>query len=333
MSPRSQEPDASEPPQATTAARSDAARFVRTTAVFVALGAAIYAGVYAWSEQVLLSHARTNKFFLLHEAPPTSYDYLVLGASHAAALGYQDMTERLESMTGKRIVNLAIAGGGVRVSRLLYDYALTRHRTGGLLYIVDSFGFYSRQWNEERLQDTRLFLRAPFDSALASSLLRDPVTRSMGVDFALGFSKINNQDRFADDVTPDERSRFTRVYRPVKQIDDQRLEYLYPRTVDQAAFDRYLMEFDALLADAQARGSRVIVVKPPLPERVARRIPHEAAFDARLAEVLGRRGIVVHDFTHVGNDDALFYDTDHLNRAGVLRFFEQSLAPLLAESR
>jgi hypothetical protein len=36
-----------------------------------------------------------------------------------------------------------------------------------------------------------------------------------------------------------------------------------------------------------------------------------------------------HDFTHVGNDDKLFYDTDHLNRDGVLNFFENSLKPLL----
>lgn len=315
------------------ASRSDAARFLRAAAAFVAVGATLYAAVYVWSERVVAAHARTNKFFLVRQAPPTHYDYIVLGTSHAAALGYQDMTARLEALTGKRIVNLAVVGGGVQVSRLLYDYALSRHQTAGLLYVVDSFAFSSRQWNEDRLRDTRLYLRAPFDLSLAVRLLKDPATRAAGVDFALGFSKINNKDRFADDVTAEERTRFTRVYRPVKQIDDQRLQYLYAAAGEPAIVERYLQAFDALLADAQSRGMRVLVVKPPVPERVARRIPGEAAFDARLTARLAARGIPFHDFTHVGNEDALFFDTDHLNRDGVLRFFEQSLAPLLTAGR
>jgi hypothetical protein len=275
-------------------------------------------------------YGRTNKFFVVRSAPPARYDYIVLGASHAAALGYQDMTARLEAMTGKRIMNLALVGGGVRVSRLIYDYFLTRHQTAGLVYVVDSFAFYSTTWNEERLQDTRLFLRAPFDPALAGLLIGDPVTRSIGVDYLVGFSKINNKDRFADDVTPDESSRFTRTYRPVKQVDDQRLAYLYPGHIDAAVLDRYLGEFERLLRDAQGRGISVIVVKPPIPERVSSRLPAEDQFDARLKDIAGRLNVPLHDFTHIGNDDTLYYDTDHLNRAGVLVFFEQSLAPVLS---
>ena len=40
-----------------------------------------------------------------------------------------------------------------------------------------------------------------------------------------------------------------------------------------------------------------------------------------------------HDFTHVGNEEKLFYDTDHLNREGVLNFFEHSLAPILTAKK
>lgn len=304
-------------------------RFVRTAAVFLVIGIALYLGVYVVSERLVYEYAKTNKFYLVKTAPAVKYDYVVLGASHAAALGYQDMTARLEAMTGKRIINLALVGGGIRVSRLIYDYFLARHQAQGLVYVVDSFAFYSRTWNEERLQDTRLFLRAPFDPTLAGLLLRDPVTRSIGVDYLTGFSKINNKDRFADDVTPEERTRFLRPYRPVKQIDDQRLEYLYPAQIDEALTTRYFAEFEALLKDATARGIRVMVVKPPIPERVAARLPGEAQFDARLTALLARLNIPLHDFTHVGNDDKLFYDTDHLNRDGVLGFFEQSLAPVL----
>ena len=230
-------------------------------------------------------------------------------------------------MTGASVINLSVVGGGVRVSRLVFDYFLAGHQASTLVYVVDSFAFYSKQWNEERLQDTRLFLRAPFDPPLASLLLGNPVTRAMAFDYVTGFSKINNRDRFAADVTPEESTRFNRAYRPVRQIDEQRLEYLYPKTIDAAAFDGYLAQFESLIQLAQTRNMRVIVVKPPIPERVARQIPAEDRFDARLKEILERHRVEFHDFTHVGNEEKLFYDTDHLNREGVLNFFEHSLAP------
>src|SRR5262249_35813869 len=131
-------------------------------------------------------------------------------------------------------------------------------------------------------------------------------------------------------VTPEESTRFNRAYRPVKQIDDQRLEDLYPTQIDPTIVQRYLSEFEALLADARSRGIRVIVIKPPIPERLAKVIPGEEAFDAHLAEVVRRQQVAFHDFTHVDNDDKLFYDTDHLNKNGVLNFFEHSLVPVLS---
>jgi hypothetical protein len=308
-------------------------RYLATALVFILIGLMLYAGVYAFSERLVYRHAQTNRFFLVKTAPRTQYDYLILGASHAAALGYQDMTARLEAMTGASIINLSVVGGGARVNRLVFDYFLARHQAGALIYVVDSFAFYSKQWNEERLQDTRLFLRAPFDPSLARLLFTEPFTRSMALDYLSGFSKINNRDRFAADVTPEEASRFTRAYRPVRQIDEQRLDYLYPKTIDAAAFDGYLLQFESLIQLAHTRNMRVIVIKPPIPERIVRQIPGEDQFDLRLKEILERHHAEFHDFTHAGNDDKLFYDTDHLNREGVLNFFEHSLKPVLADKR
>jgi hypothetical protein len=318
---------------ATVPPAGDARHFLATALVFTFVGLMLYAGVYALSERLVYQHAQTNRFFLIKTAPRDRYDYVILGASHAAALGYQDMTARLEEMTGASIINLSVVGGGVRVSRLVFDYFLAGHHATTLVYVIDSFAFYSKQWNEERLQDTRLFVRAPFDPPLAALLLGERVTRSMAFDYLAGFSKINNHDRFAADVTPEETTRFNRAYRPVRQIDDQRLEYLYPKTIDSAAFDGYLSQFESLIQLAQNHNMQVIVIKPPIPERIARQIPGEDQFDARLKQILERHHAEFHDFTHIGNDDRLFYDTDHLNREGVLNFFEHSLAPVLARKR
>ncbi len=164
---------------------------------------------------------------MVRTATPTEYDVLILGASHAAVFDFDDMNRRLEEMTRSRILNLSVVGGGVVVNRLLLDYFSVRHRTAAIVYVVDSFAFYSREWNGRRLEDARLFQRAPFDPALARLLLRSGAPLMVAFDYVSGFSKINNPDRFGLD-RPAEAARFDRRYRPVDQIDRQRIAYLYP---------------------------------------------------------------------------------------------------------
>jgi len=49
---------------------------------------------------------------------------------------------RLETMTGKKVSTWRNRVGVV-VNRLILDYFLTRHEAGTLVYVVDSFAFYS----------------------------------------------------------------------------------------------------------------------------------------------------------------------------------------------
>ncbi len=309
-----------------------ARRFMAAAAVFVLIGALLYSGVWIATDRLVYQYAQRNRFYQIRVASQPRYDHVILGASHAAALDYQDMTPTLERMAGAHVMNLSTVGGGVTVNRIVLEYFLERRQAGHLVYVVDSFAFYSRQWNEDRVKDAKLFARAPFDAALARVLFRHAGTRMVGLDYVLGFSKINNRDRFAPDTHADEGTRFTRTYRPVAQIDEQRFAYLYPSVIDPGVVAKYLAELEELLRFAASRGLRVTVIKPPLPERVYDRLPDEAAFDARLREALARNTVAFRDFSQVSNDPAFFYDTDHLNRTGVLAFFETHLVPLLTSS-
>jgi len=303
--------------------------FVRRAARFTAVGLCVYVGLYVASERLIRRYATQNRFYLVRTAPLPVYDYVILGASHAAALDYGDMTARLEQMTGANILNLAVVGGGVIPNRLLLDYFLVAHRASTVVYVVDSFAFSHSDWNEDRLRDTRLFRRAPFDLALVRVLLEQKVPLTVVLDYVTGFSKINNPDRFASDVSEAE-ARFDRTYRPVPQIDDARLTYLYPPGVDLApARERYLADLDRLIGSVTSRGMRFLVIKPPIPARIHARLPDEAAFDAALAKVLDRHNLVLRDWSLADNDDRYFFDTDHLNRAGVLRFFDRHLKTIL----
>jgi hypothetical protein len=303
--------------------------FVRRAASFLLIGVALYAVAYAGAEALVYRYGHRNRFFAVRSIPPSQFDYVVLGASHAAVLDYRDMNRELERLTGARIMNLSVVGGGVAVNALLLEYFLSRHQTHRVVYMVDSFAFYSAEWNELRLQDTRLFARAPFDPALVVRLLESPAAPAVAIDYALGFSKINNRDRFAPDTSPDEGSRFDRRYRPVPQVDEERLAYLYPREIDAQIFENYLAQLQNMIRAAHRRGIELIVVKPPMPERIRRLLPGEPQFDAALKGVLDRDGVEFHDFSGVASDERFFQDSDHLNRAGVLEFFHAALAPLL----
>jgi hypothetical protein len=312
--------------------RSELGDFLRRGVLFTLFGLLLYAGLYAGSEWLIQRYAQKNRFFVVQAAAHAEYDYVILGASRAAALDYRDMNARLEEMTGSRILNLSTLGGGVTVNRFLLDYFFATRDTRAVVYVLDSFAFYAPDWNEQRLTDNELYLRAPWDAALARQMLRDPAARPAALGYISGFAKINNSKRFEPDVAAAEGSTFDRTYRPVPQIDRQRIEYLYPSSIDPEAIasSPYLAELERMIEDVRARGSHFIVIRPPVPERFLSMIPHEDAFNRELARVLARHEVEVHDHTRVNNEPELFYDSDHLNQTGVLSWFENHLAAVLA---
>ena len=322
------------PTDGSPSAATELGTFGRRAAGFVLIGVVLYVGLYVASERIIAEYAQRNRFYMVQTAPQARYDHVILGASHAAVFDYRDMNARLEAMTGTRILNLSIVGAGITVNRLLLDYFLTEHHTDSVVYVLDSFGFYSAEWNEDRLQDAALLHRAPFDPALAWLLLRNPATRAVARDYVVGFSKINNPDRFVPDVLEGEGNRFDRTYRPVAQIDRQRIAYLYPNAIDDATRQDspYLAALEDLIGEVQSRDIRMMVIRPPIPARIYAMIPGEAQFDATLQALLDRYGVEPHNFSLVDNDEEFYFDSDHLNQTGVLRFYESHLAELLAKA-
>jgi hypothetical protein len=311
----------------------DVRAFLRSGAAFVAIGILLYGALYAASESLVYRYGDRNRFFMVKTAPRAQYDYVVLGASHAGVFDYEDINARLESLTGSTVLNLSIPGAGVVVNRLVLDYFLVEHHARTIVYVVDSFAFYSPEWNERRLEDVRLFHRAPFDLRLARLLLRSRMPLTGCLDYIAGFSKINNPTRFAPD-NGGAPARFDRIYRPIAQLDRERIAYLYPAEIDaraRALRGRYLAELESLIRRARSLDIRVHLVRPPLPGRIHRLIPGEAEFDAALARVARRSGAAVRDLARAAPDDKFFFDTDHLNRAGVLHLLENHLGELFGE--
>ncbi len=305
--------------------------FLKQAVGFTLVGLAIYLALYAGSEAIARAHAERNRFHVVHTAPHARYDAVILGASRAAVFDYRDMSHRLEELSGLRVLNLATVGGGVTVNRFLLDYFLESRETGSVVYFMDSFAFYSPEWNEERLSDPGLYRRAPLDPLLVRRLLGTAGVRRTGLEYLSGFQKVNNPDRFEPDLFAAEGSAFERSYRPVPQIDRQRMEFLYPGETGIEALQAlgYLEAFEAWISELRDRGVRVILVRPPLPDRILAMLPDEAAFEGEVRAMATRVGVEYHDLTGFVNDPEYFYDSDHLNRDGVLRFMEEHLVPIL----
>src|SRR5581483_9898660 len=184
---------------------------------FIAIGLVLYAGLYFAAEQMQFRTGRSNPFFKIAVADTPDFDWVILGASHAMPLDFADTNKLLEQGTGLRILNLASPGTGPLYNRFVFEHFLRHHRTRHVLYVLDSFGFYSRTWNEDRFADPKLVQRTPFEPTIAFRLWG--YVRGEGVDgralldYVSGFSKINNHARFETDIWEGEK-QFDQVYRP-----------------------------------------------------------------------------------------------------------------------
>jgi hypothetical protein len=293
----------------------------------------LYGGLYAFAEYLVYEYGYRNRFYQIATADQ-GVDYLViLGASRALPLEFGDAHSELEQLAQGPVINLAMPGAGVIPNYLLLDYFLSRHQARGVIYFLDSFAFYSREWNEDRLEDSRLWQRAPLDTALLDSLWR--ATRALNVDpsvfrnYLSGFSKINDPTTwFQADVWAGEE-QFEQTYRPDSWFDQSRLEFLYPESIDWDIFERYLSVFVDLVETLRSIGIPLLVVKAPLRPEFYEQLPQEEAFDEHLARVLQQYEVPLYDFADIGFDSSLFYDPDHLNREGVSLFLEAEFESVL----
>jgi len=307
--------------------------YFKKITLFVLIGLALYAAAYFASEQFVFKYGRANPFFKIRMAKQSIYDYVILGASHPMPFDYKDMNSRLEEIMGAKVINLATAGNGILPNRFIFEYFLSQHEARNLLYFIDSFAFYSKAWNEERFKDVQLFQRAPLDLTLAKMLFsytfQEGISYSISVDYISGFSKINNRNRFKPDIQEDE-SRFDRKYTFIRSRDLQRIKYLYPEgKVNEASFKKYLSKFIDFIDFLKGQGVNLIVLKTPIPTHIYKMIPQEKEFDEKIIEILQKKEVPFYDFSLVDNQKEYFYDTDHLNRTGVLNFFNSHLKPAL----
>ncbi|MHB1102864.1 MAG: hypothetical protein ACYC0C_08840 [Devosia sp.] len=307
----------------------------RTALVFVGVGLLIYAGLFAISETLVYRNGHANPFFKIATADRQTYDWVILGASHAMPFDFDDTEQQIEAMTGLSLINFATQGAGPLYNRFVLEEFFEQHSAKAVLYVVDSFGFRSSLWNEDRLADAKLLRGTPLDLSIAARLgsyvaIKGADWRAL-LDYLTGFSKLNNRDRFAIDTWEGE-VQFGRRYRPSAQAEDDRIAYLYPAESDDLdTLQRYLGELDELIGLAEANGAKVTLIKMPVPPRFYGKLPGEAEFDAALWARLEARGLRFEDYSLLLEESRFYFDSDHLGEAGVAAFLDRALKTVLTE--
>jgi hypothetical protein len=314
-------------PRTGTAAK--ARGFWTNAGIFVAIGAVLYAGLVVLAEMQVRDTGERNPFFQIATLTPEQADVVILGASHAMPLGFEGVDAALEAASGRAVTTLAIEGGGVVPNAVLLDAVLRKVAPQTVVYALDSFVFLSPQWNEERLTDADLYARAPYDGDILAALLAEPAARQALPAYLSGFDKANRLLSPGIDRTDAELTRFDRTYRPNDRIDDQRVAYLFPEA-PAGLVERYVARLEAMAVEAREAGSDFVLLLMPAPDRYTSRLPeaHDAVM-AAVAEVAMRQGLPVVDHTTLLQDDANYYDTDHLNRTGATAYAEGPLADAL----
>lgn len=307
---------------------------LRSLLVFAAVFALLYGLALATAERVVARGETETALQKLLAARGQHVDWLVLGASHALPLDYGDVPQRLRDETGQTMLVAAEIGAGPLYNRAVFEQALEDLSIGRMIYVVDAFAFGSREWNEARLSDRGLLRRTPLRLStariLASTALRHRLDPRGLIDYLSGFSKLNPADRFPQAGWRGAET-FDRRFRPSRHAVSARIDYLYPDGAPLAEdLGRYLGMLDDMIARAATAGIEVLVIKPPLPEAFGDSLPEEATFDAALRARLARRGVEFLDLSAAIPGAENYFDTDHLNRAGVDTLYRDYLRPRLA---
>jgi hypothetical protein len=309
---------------------------LRPATSFTAIGIAIYCCVALVCEILVYRTGHSNPIFKIVTYDEPQADWVILGASHAMPLAFDNFNSEMESQTELRILNLATQGTGPLYQKFVLERFFDNHKTLNILYVVDSFAFYSKSWNEERFSDRKLLSRTPLDrhvlKRLALYVHDSGIDPRVLLDYATGFSKVNNRSRFQRDQWEGE-AQFEQTYRISDTAVLKRIAYLYPSSGDlQPALESHLSELRAIIDMASRNGANVTLIKMPLPQRFSSKLPNEASFDQALALTISGTATQYHDFSNALDVPGYYFDTDHLNRTGVTAFFGSHLKDVLTKA-
>lgn len=285
--------------------------------VFILVNLGVYAALALWPMRFHYTDGDTDALLPVIQRN-TPYGFLMLGTSHGRIFSTAGNHARVESALGTTFLNLAKGNGegSIFEEELFLKWFYDRgNSTPTIIYLIDPWTFYSRQWNEgnDFLQDEPFnlaFLARAYQAGTDTQVLVNYIKSKVYPSWVLQM--------------PREADALTGTVPTVDPVDVQkRISALYLDGTNPATFAVYAQEMRSLVALAEAHGTRVICI---VPATLLGRLPGQ---DVMLVFLRTLPGVIVHDLSASILDQKYFYNLDHLNTEGILLFTQKFLKPLL----
>lgn len=309
-------------------------KFAVTLAAFLAINAAILVAlvVFAQSERHDLKNWQVEADLPIIPAGQ-HFDLLMMGTSRGRTLSRYGSHRKVEEVLDMRMLNISKGrGGGLIPQWIFLSYFFDRGNTAPrIVYLLDPFVFFSRQWNEDNL----LAEDEPFRLDFFWKLFRSPVSPMVVHNYFA--SKFSVEGLFFRARSVDlDTWVFDRMGIPslewvaLEKIDPvlvkKQIDNLFPQGVDEAVFRRYAEVLREIIRTAQAHGAEIVLVIPPT---LLGESPGEQSLRDLLADCAARYGVRWYDLAQAILEPSLYCDHGHLNLAGVEYFARAYLKPIL----
>lgn len=285
--------------------------------LFLLLG---YFFVFA-TEHFTTSYTRDDAHAnLVYIAKQKTYDVVFLGSSHAITVfGNKKTYKDTSAILHKKYLTLANAGSGVLPQKIYLDYFFAeKNKTTYVVYLLDPWALYYRQWNEEnyfvaeeafRIRFLSLLLTHPFDRQVPIEYIRNKFTYLRFIPE----QKIKQKILSKKDITPD--------------LIAKTLHHYYPRHPEEKNFQHYSVILEDMIKLAKKNNSQVIFIIPPT--LLAKNLPGIEEEKKLLNKLQHKYDVHFYDYSSAITDPSLYLDMDHLNRQGADLFTEKFVKPIL----
>ena len=240
-----------------------------------------------------------------------SYDFVLLGSSHARIFSRFESHNRVEQLAHMTFLNLSQGGNreSLKNQKNYLTYFYQRgNRNSITVYLLDPFIFYRR----ELLNNSHIFDNEPFRLDFLYTLLTSGDYNWKTVSSYIGATSQHKS------MQPTEIKQSTTS----AQIVRSRMNDLYRESLDANEF-RYLNE---IYVASRNHGAKLIVIIPPtlFPK-------HKQAEEVRreLVKLQKTKNFLLFDLSEEMKDPKYFLDSDHLNNIGIERFVQRYLRPML----
>lgn len=250
------------------------------------------------------------------------YDVALLGTSRGRVFSRDGNHQLVETLLGKRLINLAKGGGGgLMPAKLHLSYFYSRgNSVDHIFYLVDPWVFFSAINNE----NNTFFLRdEPFELSILWQLLIDhyPLDRVFSY---LQMIAVNDWQAISHYAGPGLTDG------TLKKIEGHKLkkarEY-YLQRYGKDSFARYSQYVDKIDELAAENGSKITYIMLPL---LIVDFPGIAEVDRKLRDAAaGNYHVTYYNMATDMQNRLFFYDHMHFNKKGIRVFTEQVIAPIL----